>query len=91
MPAEDGGIGFAGVNRSTLHFWSRETDNNVAAGWALIKIIKLKTLTISDLPAGDMLSWSSVVGFGCDIIGIDVKDVVYGIKYQKKKKQAAAQ
>ncbi|RCV43393.1 hypothetical protein SETIT_9G290800v2 [Setaria italica] len=66
MPAEDGGIGFAGVNLSSLHFWSRKTDNEGAAGWALIRIIDMAMLPISHKLAGDMLLWSSVAGFADD-------------------------
>ncbi|KAJ1295952.1 hypothetical protein BS78_01G262000 [Paspalum vaginatum] len=66
MPAEDGGIGFAGVNQSSLHFWSRKTDCEGVAGWELIRKINMETLTISDAPAGDMLSWSAVAGFAED-------------------------
>jgi hypothetical protein len=62
MPAEDGGIGFAGVNLSSLHFWSRKTDNEGAARWALIRIIDMEMLLISHKLAGDMLLWSSVAG-----------------------------
>ncbi|PVH32204.1 hypothetical protein PAHAL_9G345400 [Panicum hallii] len=62
MPAEYGSIGFVGVNLSSLHFWSRKTDSEGAAGWALIRIMDMEMLPISDRLAGDMLSWSSVVG-----------------------------
>jgi hypothetical protein len=62
MPAEDGGIGLAGVNLSSLHFWSRKTDNEGAARWALIRIIDMEMLLISHKLAGDMLLWSSVAG-----------------------------
>ncbi|CAL4924304.1 unnamed protein product [Urochloa decumbens] len=64
--AEDGGIGFAGVNLSSLHFWSRKTDSEGVAGWALIRIIDMEMLPISDTLTGDMLLWSSVVGFADD-------------------------
>uniref|UniRef100_A0A0A8ZWT7 Uncharacterized protein n=1 Tax=Arundo donax TaxID=35708 RepID=A0A0A8ZWT7_ARUDO len=63
MPAEDGGIGFAGVNESSLHFWSRRIDFEGAAGWELIRIIDLNKFALSGLPAGDTLLWSSVVAF----------------------------
>jgi hypothetical protein len=72
MPAEYGSIGFVGVNLSSLqnlsslHFWSRKTDSEGAAGWALIRIMDMEMLPISDRLAGDMLSWSSVVGFAED-------------------------
>ncbi|CAL4932819.1 unnamed protein product [Urochloa decumbens] len=66
MPAGDGGIGFAGVNLSSLHFWSRKTDSEGVARWALIRIIDMEMLPISDTLAGDMLLWSSVVGFADD-------------------------
>ncbi|OEL25755.1 hypothetical protein BAE44_0013226 [Dichanthelium oligosanthes] len=62
MPAKDGGIGFTAVNQSSLHFWSRKTNRE----WAIIRKIDMKMLSISDVLAGDMLSWSSVVGFADD-------------------------
>jgi hypothetical protein len=67
MPAEDGSIGFVGgVNLSSLHFWPRKTDSEGSAGWALIRIMDMEMLPISDRLAGDMLSWSSAVGFAED-------------------------
>ncbi|TVU31264.1 hypothetical protein EJB05_22945 [Eragrostis curvula] len=59
MPAEDGGIGFVGVNQSSLHFWSRRIDPEGAAEWVLIRIVDLNKL--SGLPAADILLFSSVV------------------------------
>ncbi|TVU31348.1 hypothetical protein EJB05_23030, partial [Eragrostis curvula] len=138
MPAEDGGIGFAGVNKARIDFWSRKADHEGVARWTLIRAVNMVKLTLSDSPAQDMLLRSSVVGFaedssvlflhsetiivmidlksmqlrrkalqtsgttvypyasfytrGADIVGIDVRDVRYGIKYQRKnkKKQEAA-
>ncbi|RLN39515.1 uncharacterized protein C2845_PM01G46380 [Panicum miliaceum] len=75
MPAEDGSIGFAGVKLSSLHFWSRKTDSEGAAGWALIRIMDMEMLPISDRLAGDMLSWSSVVGFAEDSDALFLRSV----------------
>ncbi|KAL6641619.1 hypothetical protein ACP70R_019800 [Stipagrostis hirtigluma subsp. patula] len=66
MPAEDGGIGFAGVNESKIHFWSRTTDHHGVSGWVLTRIIDMDKFTLSGLPTGDILLWSSVVGFAED-------------------------
>jgi hypothetical protein len=66
VPAEDGVIGFAGVNYSSIHLWSRGVDSEGVAGWALLRIIDMDRLTLSGVPTGDMFLWSSVVAFARD-------------------------
>ncbi|OEL25487.1 hypothetical protein BAE44_0013494, partial [Dichanthelium oligosanthes] len=66
MPAEDDGIGFAGVNYSSIHLWSRRIDFEAVAGWALLRIIDMDKLTLSGAPTGEIFSWSSVVAFARD-------------------------
>jgi hypothetical protein len=66
MPAEDGGIGFCGVNCSSIHLWSRRIDSEGVAGWALLRIIDMDKLTLSGVSVGDMFLWSSAVAFARD-------------------------
>ena len=66
MLAEDGGIGFCGVNCSSIHLWSRRIDSEGVAGWALLRIIDMDKLTLSGVPVGDMFLWSSAVAFARD-------------------------
>ncbi|CAN6311577.1 unnamed protein product, partial [Urochloa humidicola] len=86
MPAEDGGIGFAGVNLCSLHFWSWKTDSDGVAGWAFIRIIDMEMLPISDTLAGDMLLWSSVVGFAddSDVLFLESEAGVFMINLRSK-------
>ncbi|OEL21777.1 hypothetical protein BAE44_0017204 [Dichanthelium oligosanthes] len=51
MPAEDGGLGFASLNRSSPCLSSRETGPDGEAGWVKRRAIDLKVL----LPAADSL------------------------------------
>ncbi|CAL4924308.1 unnamed protein product [Urochloa decumbens] len=66
MPAEDGGIGFSGVNYSSIHLWSRRIGSEGVAGWVLLRIIDMDKLPLSGALAGDMFLWSSVVAFARD-------------------------
>ncbi|KAF8674814.1 hypothetical protein HU200_047942 [Digitaria exilis] len=66
MLAEDGGVGFAGVNYSSIHLWSRRIDSEGVAGWALLRMIDMDRLTMSGPRTGDMFLWSSVVAFDRD-------------------------
>ncbi|CAN6311576.1 unnamed protein product [Urochloa humidicola] len=54
MPAEDGGIGFAQVKESSIHFWSRRIDHcEGAGGWVLLKMVDLHELPFRSLAGGD--------------------------------------
>lgn len=66
MLAEDGGVGFAGVNYSSVHLWSRGIDSEGVAGWALLRTIDMDRFTLSGAPTGDMFLWSSAVAFERD-------------------------
>uniref|UniRef100_A0A0A9FIB7 Uncharacterized protein n=1 Tax=Arundo donax TaxID=35708 RepID=A0A0A9FIB7_ARUDO len=66
MPAEDGGIGFAGICNTSIHLWSRKIDCKGVAGWVLLRMIDMDKLTLSGVPTGDMLLRSSVVSFAED-------------------------
>lgn len=66
VPAEDGGIGCAGVNGSVIHLWSRLINSEGVAEWSMIRTINMDNFTLSGVPAGDMLCWSSIVGYAED-------------------------
>ena len=46
MPMEDGSLGLAGVNGSTLHLWSRKVDPEGVAGWVQCGVIALEKLLL---------------------------------------------
>ncbi|CAL4916043.1 unnamed protein product [Urochloa decumbens] len=67
MPAEDGGIGFAQVKESSIHFWSRRIGHHEGAdGWVLLKMVDLHELPFHSLAARDTWLESTVVGFAED-------------------------
>ncbi|KAL6642507.1 hypothetical protein ACP70R_020688 [Stipagrostis hirtigluma subsp. patula] len=66
MPAEDGSIGFVHIKESTIHFWTRRHHyREVAAEWALLRMVDLRKFTSPGLAARDMLR-TTVVGFSED-------------------------
>uniref|UniRef100_A0A0A9CVD7 F-box protein AT5G49610-like beta-propeller domain-containing protein n=1 Tax=Arundo donax TaxID=35708 RepID=A0A0A9CVD7_ARUDO len=62
---DDGGLGFARAEKSTLHLWSREARPAGDAHWTLSRVIELKTL----LPVDALTTFSDVVSF-VDGIGV---------------------
>ncbi|XP_051216422.1 F-box protein At5g03970 [Lolium perenne] len=78
MTVEDGGLGIAGLDMSTLYLWSLKTDPGGVSGWKTRGVIKLEMLPIDDLR-----SWRHLVGFakGCtsDIVFVTTDAGVFKI------------
>jgi hypothetical protein len=78
MTVEDGGLGIAGLDMSTLYLWSLKTDPGGVSGWKTRGDIKLQML-----PIGDPRSWRYLIGFakGCtsDIVFVSTDAGVFTI------------
>lgn len=83
MPAEDGGLGVAGVVESCLYLWSWEASGDGDAGWVQRRAIDLGNL----LPIAALSTWPSraaaeVIGFaeGANIIFLSTDAGVFTIE-----------
>ncbi|KAL6906217.1 hypothetical protein ACP4OV_003818 [Aristida adscensionis] len=61
--AENGSVGFVGVDMTTIEIWSCKIDLQGVPKWALLRAIDTKNLTLSGAPAGNTLMHAAVVGF----------------------------
>lgn len=84
MPLEDGGLGVAGLDGSTLYLWSQKTGPGGVAGWKIRGDIKLEML-----PIGDPRSWRHLIGFakGCtsDIVFVSTDAGVFTIDLKSER------
>lgn len=84
MPLEDGGLGVAGLDGSTLYLWSLKMGPAGVAGWKTRGDIKLQML-----PIGDPRSWRYLIGFakGCtsDIVFVSTDAGVFTIDLKSER------
>lgn len=83
MTAEDGGLGFAKPEGTTLTLWSRDTSPNGAVGWAQHRVINLETVLprgALSIPFESCMIW--LVGFmeGTQVIFIGIYATVYMVE-----------
>ncbi|GJN10373.1 hypothetical protein PR202_ga28461 [Eleusine coracana subsp. coracana] len=78
MEMEDGALGFAWIEDSRLHLWSRKADSNGVAEWVQRKVIELKGI----IPAAGPDEKAVVVGSaeGVDVIFVSTGAGLFTIK-----------
>lgn len=72
ITAEDGTLGFAGVQESSIYLWSMELDADGAVAWLQYRVVDLGTL----LPSRALMITPDVIGFAEDVDVIFVRTIV---------------